>query len=344
MVKNKSFLMALALVAIMSLLAACSSSESGTEGNSNESSEGEKLELKYAEVNPEGHPMTEAAEKFAEIVNEKSDGRITINVYPAGQLGNETENIEGLQMGSIDFMRANANVLASFGLEKMNVLSLPFLFRDREHLWNVLDSEIGTELMNDINSSDTGVKGVMYVEEGARNFFFTDKVVKTPEDMKGLKIRVQENELMVDLVKALGASPTPVSYSELYSALQTGVVEGAENPPAAYLANAFYEVANKLTLDKHIFAPNFILTASKTWDKLSEDDRALLLEAGEETEVFVKEISQKADEEALAELENNGVEIIEVEDQKPWVDAVQPLYEKHGAGYEDLIESIVATQ
>jgi TRAP-type C4-dicarboxylate transport system substrate-binding protein len=149
---------------------------------------------------------------------------------------------------------------------------------------------------------------------------------------------------MVDLVKALGASPTPVSYSELYSALQTGVVEGAENPPAAYLANAFYEVANKLTLDKHIFAPNFILTASKTWDRLSEDDRALLLEAGEETEAFVKEISQKADEEALAELENNGVEIIEVEDQQPWVDAVQPLYEKHGAGYEDLIESIVSTQ
>ncbi|MFD1780835.1 TRAP transporter substrate-binding protein [Fredinandcohnia salidurans] len=345
MFKNKSFLVLVSLLATILLLGACSSGSS-SEGNSSDSEEGsgKKIELKFAEVNPEGHPMTDAAEKFAEIVKEKSDGRITINVYPAGQLGDETENVEGLQMGSVDFMRANANVLASFGLEKMNVTSLPFLFRDREHLWKVLDSDIGTELMNDINSSDTGVKGVFYVEEGARNFFFTDKVVKTPADMKGLKVRVQENELMVDLVNALGASPTPIPYSELYSALQTGIVEGAENPPAAYLANAFYEVADKLTIDQHIFAPNFILASSKAWEKLSEDDQNLLLEAGKETQEYVKERSQQADDEALAELKEKGVEIIEVEDQKVWQDAVQPLYEKHGAGYEDLIKQIIATE
>ncbi|WP_249870557.1 TRAP transporter substrate-binding protein [Oceanobacillus saliphilus] len=342
MFKNKNIFLVITVATLIILLAACSGEASSNSENKDTS--GDSIELRYAEVNPEGHPMTQAAEKFAELVNEKSDGRITINVYPAGQLGNETENIEGLQMGSIDFMRANPSVMANFGVEKMNVTSLPFIFRDREHLWNVLDSDIGEELVEDVSQSDTGLKVVMFVEEGARNFFFTDKVVKTPEDMKGIKVRVQENELMVDLVEALGASPTPVSYSELYSALQTGIVNGAENPPAAYLSNAFYEVADKLTLNKHIFAPNFILTSDQTWDKLSEEDQALLLEAGQETEVFVKEISQQADDDALAELEANGVEITEVDDMQVWQDAVQPLYEKYGAGYEELIDRIIETE
>ncbi|MGJ9459688.1 TRAP transporter substrate-binding protein [Oceanobacillus sp. CF4.6] len=345
MFNNKKIGLIIMLLSVITLLAACSGdSETSDADNGDGETSGESIELKYAEVNPEGHPMTDAAEKFAEIVNEKSDGRISINVYPAGQLGNETENMEGLQMGSIDFMRANPSVIANFGIEKMNVLSLPFIFEGREHLWNVLDSDIGDELKEDINSSDTGFQTVMFVEEGARNFFFTDKVVKTPADMEGIKVRVQENELMVDLVEALGASPTPVSYSELYSALQTGIVNGAENPPAAYLANAFYEVADKLTLNQHVFAPNFILTSSNTWDELSEADQELLFEAGKETESFVKEIAQEADDAALAELEEKGVEITEVDDPKAWQDAVQPLYEKHGAGYEELIERIIETE
>ena len=201
---------------------------------------GKPVVLKYGELNPDTHPMTVVAKEFARLVKEKSGGQVVVDVYPASQLGDERTEMQGVQMGAIDLFRANAVSMGDFGAKKSNIFSLPYLFRDREHLWKVLNGPIGKEIKDDIVKSKTGMVAVAYMEEGQRHFFFRDAPVSSLAQMKGKKIRVPQTQILIDTVKAFGAAPTPISYSELYSALQTGIVDGAENPPTGYLANNFY--------------------------------------------------------------------------------------------------------
>lgn len=320
-----------------SLLAGCGSDKKEADSQ-------KKMVLKYGELNPEGHPMALAANELAKIVKEKSNGRIEIQVYPSGQLGDEKTEIQGVQMGAIDLTRANTISLGDYGVKKMNLFGLPFVFKDRDHIWKVLDSDIGKDMLDSVQQSGAKMVGIGWMEEGARSFFFRDKAVKNIADLKGLKIRVPQTQIMMDTVAAFGASPTPISYSELYSSLQTGVVDGAENPPTGYVANNFNEVAKYYSLNNHVYSPSVIVVSESTWGKLSPDDQKLLKDAMKQVEKYNRENSAKADKEALDQAAKKGAVITDIPDKTEWQNAVKPLYDKYGADYKDLLTKIINTK
>lgn len=302
------------------------------------------LVLKYGELNPDSHPMTMVAKDFARIVKEKSKGDIVIDVYPSGQLGDERTAMQGVQMGAIDMMRVNAVSLGDFGAKKSNLFSLPYLFRDREHLWKVLNGPIGKEIRDDVLSSKTGMVAVGYMEEGQRNFFFRDSPVSNLAQIKGKKIRVPQTQILIDTVKAFGAAPTPISYSELYSSLQTGVVDGAENPPTGYLSNNFYEVAKYYMVDGHTYSPSMMVMSEAVWNKLTPEQRSIIDTSAREMEVINKNVSEKADADAYEELKKKGAQIIVVTDLDKWPTVVDPVYKKYGAEFTDTIQKILNTK
>ena len=305
---------------------------------------GKPVVLKYGELNPDTHPMTVVAKEFARLVKEKSGGQVVVDVYPASQLGDERTEMQGVQMGAIDLFRANAVSMGDFGAKKSNIFSLPYLFRDREHLWKVLNGPIGKEIKDDIVKSKTGMVAVAYMEEGQRHFFFRDAPVSSLAQMKGKKIRVPQTQILIDTVKAFGAAPTPISYSELYSALQTGIVDGAENPPTGYLANNFYEVAKYYVLDGHTYSPSIMIMSEITWNKLTPAQRTAIEAAARETEVFNKANAEKADNEAFAELKKRGAQIVTVTDLPKWPEAVDPVYKKYAYDATETIKKILDTK
>lgn len=305
-------------------------------------SKGGKVILKYGELNPDNHVMTVVAKEFARIVKEKSKGSIIIDVYPSSQLGDERTMVQGLQMGAIDLMRANSVSLGDLGAKKMNIFALPYLFRDRAHLWTALSSPIGREILGDLQASKSGLVGVAYMEEGQRNFFFRNNPPDTIEKMKGKKIRVPQSEILLDTVKAFGANPTPISYSELYSALQTGIVDAAENPPTGYLSNNFYEVAKYYVIDGHTYSPGVVCLSEATWKKLSADQRKILSDAGVEMEKINRKLIEKADNDAFAALKAKGTQIIQLKDAQKWRDAVKPLYQRYGKDFLTQINKITS--
>ncbi|WP_068110737.1 TRAP transporter substrate-binding protein [Tropicimonas marinistellae] len=308
------------------------------------STEAQSVVLKYGELNPDSHPMTVIANEFARLVKEKSDGDIVVDVFPSSQLGDERTELQALQMGAVDMFRANAVSLGDFGATKSNLFSLPYLFRDRDHLWAVLNSEIGQDILGDVQASGTRMVGVAFMEEGQRNFFFRDAPVSDLAGIQGKKIRVPQTQILLDTVKAFGASPTPISYSELYSALQTGVVDGAENPPTGYLANNFYEVAPYYMIDGHTYSPSIMVMSELTWNKMTPEQQAIISEAARETEEFNKTLAADADAKAYDELKEKGATIITVTDLADWPKSVEPVYQKYGAEFTDVIQQILAVE
>ena len=299
--------------------------------------------FKWAEVNADNHLMTLSAQEFANALKEESGGRMTVDIYPAMALGDEKTSMQSLQMGALDFFRGSALTIGDFGAKKMSLFGLPYIFRDRDHLWKVLQSEIGKSLLEDVQASGSKMVAIGYFEEGARHFFFTKKDVVTLADIAGLKIRVPQTELMMDTVRAFGANPTPISYAELYSALQTNIVDGAENPAVGYLGNSFYEVAGHMTFGGYSYTPCPILVSEITWNKLSEEDKNIVLKAAAKAEEWNKSQAQKNDDDALAALKEKGV-IISYANVEEWQAAVQPVYEKYGKDYLDIIEQIAAVK
>jgi len=299
--------------------------------------------LKWAEVNPAGHLMTLSAEQFAKALEDTSKGTLKVDIYPAMQLGDEKTSMQALQLGAIAFFRGSALTVGDFGAKKMNLFGLPYVFRDRDHLWKVLKSDIGRSILKDVQASGSKMVAIGYLEEGARHFFFTKKVVADVSDIKGLKIRVPQTALMMDMVAAFGANPTPISYSELYSALQTGVVDGAENPPVGYLANNFFEVAPNLTLDYHSYTPCPILMSEAVWNKLDDAGKKAVMDAAAVAEDWNKSAAQQKDEEAFKTLVAKGVKVSKTDVTK-WQAMVQPVYEKHGKDFKDLLQQIAAVK
>jgi len=300
--------------------------------------------FKYAELNPNGHIMDEAADYFAERVYEKSNGRIEIKVFPAGQLGDEKTVYQTLQMGGvIDIARGNTNSLGDFGVKKLTLFGLPFVFRDRDHLWNVLNSDLGAEFLREPQETGTGMVGIFYLDEGARHFFTKeDIVIESVEDLNGLKLRVPTTELMTETIEALGAQSTPISFSELYSALQTGVVDGAEQPYSGYYSNKFYEVAPNYTLTGHTYSPSIVLMSETSWNELNEEDKEIIMEASKETEVWNRKNIERLDNELLKKIKDAGVNVIEIKDKTPFINATKDVVLKYIEGYEDYYEAIQA--
>ena len=323
----------LALVLMLALMIPCAALAADPNGTA-------EITFSYGDVNPFGHVIVNAAEYFRDQLYEKTNGRIWMEIYPSGQLGDDAECYQGMQMGAVDMYRGNASSLTDFGKNQISALALPYIFRDRNHFWDVCTSELGDSILANLQECGTGMVALCFLDEGARNFFTTTKPVTKLADLAGQKIRVQQSALMMDTVAALGASPTPVDYAELYTALQSGIVDGAENPPASYYSNKFYEVAPYYVLDGHTYSPSVILISEMMWNSLSAEDQAIMREVADMTEVYNRAEIEAADQAAYDSLKANGVQILELEDQAAWVEAMGPVYEKHGKDFLDLIAQI----
>ncbi len=284
-----------------------------------------------------------AFNEWGSRLEEASGGKVKVDVYTSSVLGNNTEMTQGAQMGTIDFVVIQPAGIADMGAKKMNVLSLPYLFQNYDQYYNTLFSEIGDELLQDVTDNVQGLIGFSFLPDGGRNYFTKGKAITCIDDIKGMKLRVQTYAIDSSTADAIGFSATPTAFSELYSALQTGVVDGAEQPLSGIDGNAFYEVADNLTLDAHTYNIPVLLASEKTWNSLNEATQQLLRDKWTETvEEFYR--PQLADYEAglLEKFAEKGMAIHEITDYEKWVEAVKPVWEEYGAGYEDLVAAIQA--
>jgi tripartite ATP-independent transporter DctP family solute receptor len=236
-----------------------------------------------------------------------SGGSMRLDIYPSAQLGTEREAIELLQIGSLAMTKVSAAPLESF-VPAMRIFNLPYLFRDHAHYLAVLDSDIGLELL--LAPVTARLRGLGYYDAGSRSFYTTDRPVMTPADLDGLKIRVQQSQTAMQMVQALGGSPTPISFGELYTALQQGVVDGAENNAPSFYTSGHYEVARYYTLDEHTAVPDLVLISTRVWESLDESERAWLQQAVDESVVYQRDLWQRDTEAALDAVQADGVEIL----------------------------------
>ena len=277
-----------------------------------------EVTLVYAEVNPLDTIVGQTATHFKEKVEELTGGSVVIDVQASGVLGSENDVLDAILGGStsIDMSRISAFALTSYGCNKSKLLSIPFTFENRAHFWNFANSDLAPEFLNEPQELGLPVRGVFYGEEGFRHFF-TVNPVSGIDDFKGLKLRVSNDPVMNGMVEGLGANPTVVSFGELYSALQTGVVDGAEQPIANYKSNAFPEVANNLILDGHTLGAVQAVITDNAWNKLTENQQAAIMEAGADTQAFNADLSETAENKVLEELRSSGCNVVDVDDKAP---------------------------
>ena len=309
------------------------------------SQESAQTVLTLSEVHAEGYPTTLADYEFARLVEERTEGRIKIDVYSGGTLyGEETGSIEALQIGDLAFARVSASPVASY-VPALNVIQLPYLYRDGDHMWQVLNGEIGQQMLADIEASGSGLVGLCYYDAGARNFY-TKTPVKSVADMAGLKIRLQNNQMMVEMVQLLGGNGvTGIGPNDVYSAIQQGTIDGAENNWPTYESMGDYQVAPYFVLDGHTRVPEILLASKAVLDSLDPADVEIIKECAKETQAY--EIEQWALREQSSEekVTSEGVVVTELTSEQlaEFQERMQPIYEKYGAGYEDIIEQIQNT-
>lgn len=331
--KTKKLLVAALSVAVASsmLLAGCGQKDSKKAGN-----EGPKLKFRLAENQAPDFPTTIGDKKFAELVAQRSNGRITIDVFSGGQLGEEKAVIEQVQLGAIEFARVNSSPLAEFN-KQFGVFSLPYVFDNSKHMWNFLMGDYANKMLDNLDKSR--MKGLAYYDSGFRSFYTKTPVTKV-EDLKGMKIRVQQSKINMDLISALGASATPMAYGEVYSGLQTGVIDGAENNAPSYFSANHYQTVKNYVLDGHVAVPEVIVMSKTAWDKLSPDDQKLIKQAAIDSVQAQRESWDKFDKDAMEKIKASGVVITEVKDIKPWQAAVKPVIDKYMSEYKNELEAI----
>ncbi|WP_438445227.1 TRAP transporter substrate-binding protein [Gorillibacterium sp. sgz5001074] len=298
------------------------------------------LTFRLAESHPPDYPTTLGDKKFAELVGQKSNGRIKIEVFPSAQLGEEKAVIEQVQLGAIEFTRVSTGPMAEFN-KALGVFSLPYIFNSEEHEWKFLNSPDGQKLLDGLSASK--FMGLAYYDSGARNFY-TRKPVKSITDLKGMKIRVIQNKVNIDLMSALGASATPMPYGDVFNGLQTGIIDGAENNWPSYFTSKHYEQAKNFIVDAHQRVPEVLMASKVTWDKLSDEDKKIVKEAAQESVAYQREQWKKFEKESEEKVKAAGSTITYVTDLKPWQDAVKPMIEKYRAEYKDVLEAIEKTK
>lgn len=296
----------------------------------------------YAENQDADYPTTLGAKYFAKLVEERTGGRIRILVQYGGQRGEESEVVDQLRYGGVDFARVSLTELTD-GLEELNVLQMPYLYRDSAHMWEVLDGEIGDAFLKAVDPLE--LVGLSWYDAGARNFYTTDGAIRKPEDLAGKKIRVQDSALMADLVKCLGAEPVQEDYSEVYSLLERGLVQGAENNWPSYEKRQHYEVAGYYTLDEHMRIPEIQLCSSHTWEKLSKEDQAIISECARESAVYQRALWQEQEKKSEELALEFGVQVIRLseEEKDKFRQATEPLYQIYCQDQKKLIVKIRQT-
>ncbi|HJV46645.1 MAG TPA: TRAP transporter substrate-binding protein [Bacillota bacterium] len=298
--------------------------------------EGKKLSFRLADAHPDNYPTVLGDKKFAELVNQKSNGRIKIDVFANGQLGDEKSVIEQVQLGAVEFTRVSTGPLAEFS-KPLGVFSLPYIFDNTEHEWNFLNSPKGDELLKGLEASK--LEGLAYYDSGARSFYST-KPMNSVDDMKGQKIRVIQNKINIDLMEALGANASPMPYGEVFSSLQTGVIDAAENNMPSYVSANHFQVAKNLILDAHQRVPEVLMASKAIWDKLGDEDKKIIQEAAKESVATERQEWDKMEKDSAEKAKAAGVNIVEVKDLKPWQDKVKPVIDKYRADYGDVLDAI----
>jgi len=301
-----------------------------------------KVTLVYAEVNPLDSIVGQTATEFKKQVEEMSGGSITVDVQAAGVLGSENDVLDSMIGGAttIDMSRISAFALTSYGAKKSMLLSIPYTFENRAHWWNFANSDLAPEFLNEPQEIGLPLRGIFYGEEGFRHFFTVDPI-SGMDDLKGMKLRVSNDPVMNGMVEGLGASPTVVSFGELYSALQTGVCDGAEQPIANYKSNAFPEVANNLILDGHTLGAIQVVICDNAWNKLTDAQRAVLMLAGRKAQDFNANLSETAENEVLAQLKADGCNVVEVTDKAPWAEACKAVIEENTKDQAELYQKLL---
>jgi tripartite ATP-independent transporter DctP family solute receptor len=287
------------------------------------------------------HPVHLGMVTMADQLKEKSGGRMRIDIYPGGQLGQERELIELLQIGSLAMTKVSTAPLESF-VPEMKIFGIPYLFRDDQHRWKVLEGEIGRKLL--LAGEHVFLRGMCYYDAGSRSFYTKDRPIGSPKDLKGLKIRVMKSITAVQMVQALGGSATPISWGELYTSLQQGVVDGAENNPPSFYLSHHYDVCKFYCLDEHTAPPDILLMSTIVWNRLSPQEKQWLREAVGESVNYQRQLWNNACKEALEAVQLGGVRVI-VPDKEPFVQAVQSMYEQYrNTSIYALIKEIQAIQ
>ena len=355
-ISRRSFLAAAGVSAAALALTACGGSGNSTAastaasaaastapaGDAAAAASDPKVTLVYAEVNPLDTIVGQTGSHFKEKVEELTGGSVVVDVQASGVLGSENDVLDAILGGStsIDISRISAFALTSYGCNKSKLLSIPFTFENRAHFWNFANSELAPEFLNEPQELGLPVRGIFYCEEGFRHFF-TVKPVSGIADFKGLKLRVSNDPVMNGMVEGLGANPTVVSFGELYSALQTGVVDGAEQPIANYKSNAFPEVANNLILDGHTLGAVQAVITDNAWNKLTENQQAAVMEAAADTQAFNADLSETAENKVLDELKSSGCNVIDVPDKAPWQEACAKVISENTSDQAELYQQLL---
>lgn len=256
---------------------------------------------------PQTHPVHKGILEFQKALEEKSKGTLKVKIFPDGQLGSEREVLELLQIGSVAATKVSAATLSNF-VPEYHILGIPYLFRDKTHQFDVLEGEIGKSILE--KGHKFWLRGLCYYDAGSRSFYTSTKAIRTPDDLKGLKIRVMNNQMAINMVNSMGGAATPLSYGELYTAIQQGVVDGAENNPPSFVSSNHYEISKYYTLDQHSSVPDVLLIGTKYWDKLSEEEKIWVQEAADESAQAQKVFWNESVEESMKIAKDWGVEII----------------------------------
>jgi tripartite ATP-independent transporter DctP family solute receptor len=302
----------------------------------------DKVVLKASDVHPEGYPTVEAVENMGKKLEQATGGRLSIQMYASMQLGGEKETIEQTQLGAIQMVRCSVGTLGPV-VDEINVFNLPFVFRDVAHMNKVVDGDIGQELLGKVTSNDAAkLIGLCWMDAGARSFYDTKHSIKSIDDLKGLKIRVIGNPIFVDMANALGANGVAMGYDQVFSALQTGVIDGAENNPPSYVFDNHYQVAKFYSDSQHLIVPEMLVYSKAAWAKLSADDQALIKKLSREAQAEARILWNKKEADAFDKMKAGGIEIDHIADKKPFRDAVKPVWDKYGTKYADMIKRIDA--
>lgn len=302
----------------------------------------QELVLRSSDTHPPGYPTVAAVEYMGELISERTDGRISIQVFHSAQLGEERDTIEQTQFGVIDLNRISMGPFNNL-IEATKAPSMPFIFRDVAHMRAVMDGEIGQEILAEFENHN--LVGLAFYDAGARSMYNRLRPIESIDDMSGMRIRVIQSDLFVDMIGALGANATPMPYGEVYSSIQTGVIDGAENNWPSYESSGHYEVAGYYTLTEHLIVPEVLVMSKQRWDSLSPEDQEIIREAAQESVIQQRELWEAREAESEAHVREAGATINEV-DKGPFQEAMGPVYERHAESEElrSLIERIQAVE
>ena len=302
-----------------------------------------KIVLKSADVHPLGYPTVEAVVRMGKKLEAATNGRISLQLYPAMQLGGEKEMIEQAQVGALQMARVSVGPVGTV-VDELNVFNMPFVFRDEAHMRKVIDGDIGREMLEKISANPkTGLIGLCWMDAGSRNVY-TSRPIRKPEDLQGLKIRMMGNPLFVDTMNAMGGNGISMSFSELYNALQTGVVDGAENNPPTFVTHNHYELVKYFSFTEHLIIPEILVFSRRAWEGLSREVQALIKEFAREAQFEERELWDKMVKQSIEKLKAAGVTFVTDVDKEAFQDAVKPVYDKYGGKFAEIMKRIKAVQ